>query len=115
MKFFNFFNFKNVGKNDFYSFQVYKLLIARRLTEAGNLQEAVHYVEVIANNIAKCPERFTPSFIQEVYDLGDMLKYFDPVYSNSEVTDANNDPGWLVQLLNILNDYQVDRKKKNFF
>lgn len=88
--------------------QVYKLLIARRLAEVGALQEAVHYVEVIANTIAKQPSQYTPSFIQEVYDLGDMLKYFDPVYNNSEdVEDSNNDPEWLVHLLNILNDYQV--------
>lgn len=82
--------------------------MARRLTEVGLVQEAVHYVEVIANTIAKHPSNYAPHFIQEVYDLGNMLKYFDPVYNSSEAVEGSvSDPEWLLHLLNILNDYQV--------
>lgn len=82
------------------------MLIAKRLSEVGLVQEAVHYVEVIANSIAKHPSHYSPSFIQEVYDLGNVLKYFDPVYTSSESVE-DCDPEWLSHLLNILNDYQL--------
>lgn len=79
--------------------------MAKRLSEVGLLQEAVHYVEVIANTIVKFPTQYSPYFVQEVYNLGNTLKYYDPVYNSSE--GIVDDPEWLLQLLNVLNDYQV--------
>lgn len=84
--------------------------MARRLTEVGLLQEAVHYVEVIANTISKFPSQYAPYFIQEVYNLGNMLKYYDPVCNTNE--GNLNDPEWLLRLLNILNDYQVENRNR---
>lgn len=84
---------------------MYKLLVARRLAEVGLTQEAVHYTEVIASTIMKQPSLYQQHFIQEVYDLGDMLKFSDPVYTSSESGGA--DPAWLHQLLPVLADYQV--------
>lgn len=79
--------------------------MAKRLTEVGLLQQAVHYIEVIANTIAKLPVLYPPHFIQEVHNLGNMLKHYDPVCTSSEGTVS--DPEWLLELLNILNDYKV--------
>lgn len=81
-------------------------MVARRLAEVGMTQEAVHYVEVIANTIMKQPSLYSPPFIREVYDLGDMLKFSDPVYTSSE--SDGTDPDWLQQLLPVLADYQVN-------
>lgn len=87
--------------------------MAKRLAEVGLLPEAVHYVEVIANTIAKFPAKYPPYFIQEVYNLGSMLKYYDPVYNSSE--GSINDPEWLLQLSSVLNDYQVRKSQLGFF
>lgn len=79
--------------------------------EVGLVQEAANYAEVISNTIAKHPSNFSPQFIQEVYDVGNMLKYSDPVYNNLEsAEESNTDPEWLLRLLGVLNDYQVNVK-----
>jgi len=79
--------------------------VAKRLSEVGLSQEAVHYAEVISNTIMRQPSLYPAQFIQEIYDLGDMLKYSDPLY-NGAASDGG-DPQWLTQLLPILADYQV--------
>jgi hypothetical protein len=92
----------------FLASQAYKCLYAKRLAEFGMLAEAVHYVEVIAGAILQRPMGYSPSFVKEVYDLGDQLKYHDPLYSTREgETVEVADPSWLRALHSVVYNYSV--------
>jgi hypothetical protein len=72
------------------------------------LAEAIHYVEVIAGAILQRPTSYSASFTKEVYELGDQLKYYDPVYNNGD-GDAVElaDPSWLHGLHTVIDNYNV--------
>jgi hypothetical protein len=92
----------------FLASQVYKYLYAKRLAEFGMLTEAVHYVEMIAGAILQRPMSYSASFVNEVYDLGDQLKYYDPLYSSREgETVELADPSWLRGLHSVVYNYSV--------
>jgi hypothetical protein len=92
----------------FLASQAFKYLYAKRLAEFGMLAEAVHYVEVIAGSVLEQPTSYSASFIKEVYDLGDQLKYYDPLYSSREgETVELADPSWLHGLHNVIYNYSV--------
>ncbi|XP_023718368.1 uncharacterized protein LOC111870357 isoform X4 [Cryptotermes secundus] len=89
-------------------FQAYKYLYATRLAEFGMLTEAVHYVEVIAGSVLEQPTSYSGSFAKEIYDLGDQLKYCDPLYSSREgETVELADPSWLRGLHNVIYNYNI--------
>jgi hypothetical protein len=88
--------------------QAYKFLYSKRLAECGLPAEAIHYVEVIAGSILQQPTNYTASFIKEVYELGNQLKYHDPVYSSGEGEGVElTDPLWLHSLYNVIHSYNV--------
>lgn len=88
--------------------QAYKYLYATRLAEFGMLTEAVHYVEVIAGSVLEQPASYSASFAKEIYDLGDQLKYCDPLYSSREgETVELADPSWLHGLHSVIYNYSV--------
>lgn len=88
--------------------QAFKYLYAKRLAEFGMPAEAIHYVEVIAGSILQQPTRYSASFIKEVYELGNQLKYHDPLYSNGEGEMGElEDPSWLHGLHNVIHNYNV--------
>jgi hypothetical protein len=92
----------------FLASQAFKYLYAKRLAEFGMLAEAVHYVEVIAGSVLEQPTSYSASFVKEVYDLGDQLKYYDPLYSSREgETIELADPSWLRGLQNVIYTYSV--------
>jgi hypothetical protein len=92
----------------FLASQAYKCLYAKRLAELGMLAEAVHYVEVIAGAILQQPTSYSASFVKEVYDLGDQLKYYDPLYRSREgETVELADPSWLRGLHSVVYNYSV--------
>lgn len=92
----------------FLASQPFKYLYAKRLAEFGMLVEAVHYVEVIAGSVLERPTSYSASFIKEVYDLGDQLKYCDPLYNSREgETVELADPSWLCGLHNVIYNYSV--------
>jgi hypothetical protein len=83
-------------------------LYAKRLAEFGMQAEAVHYVEVIAGAILQRPTGYSASFVKEVYDLGNQLKYYDPLYSKREgETVELADPSWLHGLHIVVYNYSV--------
>lgn len=92
----------------FLALQAFRYLYAKRLAEFGMLAEAVNYVEVIAGSVLKRPTSYSASFIKEVYDLGDQLKYCDPLYNSREgETIELADPSWLCGLQNVIYNYNV--------
>lgn len=89
-------------------FQAFKYLYAKRLAEFGMLAEAIHYVEVIAEAILQRPTSYSASFTKEVYELGDQLKYYDPVYSNGDGEAVElADPSWLHGLHSVIDNYNI--------
>lgn len=88
--------------------QAFKYLYAKRLAEFGMLAEAIHYVEVIAGAILQQPTSYSASFTKEVYELGDQLKFYDPVYSNGDGEAVElADPSWLRGLHSVIHNYNV--------
>jgi hypothetical protein len=97
-----------ISLTSFLASQAFKYLYAKRLAEFGMLAEAVHYVEVVAGSVLDRPTSYSASFIKEVYDLGDQLKYCDPLYSSREgETVELADPSWLHGLHNVIYNYSV--------
>lgn len=97
----NYFHFNAIS-------QAFKYLYAKRLAEFGMLAEAIHYVEVIAGAILQRPTSYSAGFTKEVYELGDQLKYYDPVYSNGDgETVELADPSWLRGLHSVIHNYNV--------
>jgi hypothetical protein len=89
-------------------FQAFKYLYAKRLAEFGMLAEAIHYVEVIAGAILQRPTCYSVGFTKEVYELGDQLKYYDPVYNNGDGEAVElADPSWLRGLHNVIHNYNI--------
>jgi hypothetical protein len=86
----------------FLASQAFKHLYAKRLAEFGMQAKALHYVEVIAGSVLEQPTSYNASFIKEVYDLGDQLKSYDPLY-RVELAD----PSWLRGLHNVIYNYSV--------
>ncbi|XP_066993642.2 protein transport protein Sec16A isoform X2 [Anabrus simplex] len=82
-------------------FQPYKLLYAQRLAEYGMTLEALQYVEVIAKAVMTQPACYDLSFLQRVYELGNQLRYHDPVFSEGEEGDAS----WLLRLATTIEAY----------
>nr|CAD7455561.1 unnamed protein product [Timema tahoe] len=85
-------------------FQPYKLLYAQRLSEHGFTSEAAHYSEELAGTILKHPGQYPATFLRQVYDLGDRLRYHDPLYSSAE---NQRDPQWLTALEAVITDYRA--------
>ncbi|XP_069689503.1 protein transport protein Sec16A-like isoform X2 [Periplaneta americana] len=99
-----------LATNDFNipEFQAYKLLYAKKLSELGMPAEAIHYVEVIAETIQQGPSYYDISFIKQVYELGDQLKYHDPICNSGEGEDVNlSDPAWLSGVRNVIHNYNM--------
>jgi hypothetical protein len=80
----------------FLASQAFRYLYAKRLAEFGMLAEALHYVEVIAGSLLERPASYSASFMKEVYDIGDQLKFYDPLY-----------PSWLRGLHGAICNYSV--------
>lgn len=80
------------------SFQSYKFLYATRLAEHGRPVEALQYCEAVGNVLAKYASTYSPSLIDQVYQLGSMLKYSDPQFLTENDGTSLGDPSWLTAL-----------------
>lgn len=67
--------------------QTFKYESARKMVDYGLMEKALLYLEQIAVNVINDPAKYKASFINEVYTLGDRIKYHDPVCKDS-VEDA---------------------------
>ncbi|XP_076386617.1 endoplasmic reticulum export factor secretory 16 isoform X3 [Megachile rotundata] len=63
--------------------QTFKFDLAVKMVDHGLIEKALLYIEQIAINIANEPSKYKKSFIDAVYNLGDRIRYHDPVYKDS--------------------------------
>ncbi|XP_017880909.1 uncharacterized protein LOC108625408 isoform X3 [Ceratina calcarata] len=63
--------------------QMFKFDLAIKMVDHGLIEKALLYIEQIAVNIVNEPSRYKRSFINAVYNLGDRIRYHDPVYKDS--------------------------------
>ncbi|XP_012286422.1 uncharacterized protein LOC105702982 isoform X2 [Orussus abietinus] len=80
--------------------QTFKFELAVKMIDYGLMEKALLYIEQIAVNISNSPSKYKKSFIEEVYTLGDRIKYQDPVFKDSEEDPANL--AWLDNLAEIV-------------
>lgn len=85
--------------------QTFKFESARKMVDYGLMEKSLLYLEQIAVNIVNDPSKYKPSFISEVYTLGDRIKYHDPVCKDS-LEDAAS-LVWLNNLREVLNRCQT--------
>ncbi|XP_049846042.1 protein transport protein Sec16A-like isoform X1 [Schistocerca gregaria] len=88
-------------------FEAYKLLYALRLAERGMVTEAIHYIEVLANTVMQSTIQYPLSFLKQIYDAGNLLKYSDPVYTSGVEDNTERDPAWLQELEKFILNYGV--------
>ncbi|XP_051159047.1 uncharacterized protein LOC127280206 isoform X3 [Leptopilina boulardi] len=84
--------------------QNFKFHLALKMIDYGLIEKALLYIEQIAVNIANEPIKYKKSFINEIYNLGNRIKFHDPICKDS-VEDVEN-LVWLNKLEEIVNKYQ---------
>ncbi|XP_077441749.1 protein transport protein Sec16A isoform X2 [Vanacampus margaritifer] len=80
------------------NFQVFKLIYACRLAEAGLSSQAFHYCEVISRTVLVQPSYYSPVFISQVIQMSEKLRFFDPQLKERPEQELFNEPDWLIQL-----------------
>nr|XP_057904596.1 protein transport protein Sec16A isoform X3 [Doryrhamphus excisus] len=80
------------------NFQVFKLIYACRLAEAGLSAQAFHYCEVISRTVLMQPSYYSPVFISQVIQMSEKLRFFDPQLKEKPEQELFNEPDWLIQL-----------------
>ncbi|XP_061555389.1 protein transport protein Sec16A isoform X2 [Phycodurus eques] len=80
------------------NFQVFKLIYACRLAEAGLSAQAFHYCEVISRTVLVQPSYYSPVFISQVIQMSEKLRFFDPQLKEKPEQELFNEPDWLIQL-----------------
>ncbi|KAK9310683.1 hypothetical protein QLX08_000014 [Tetragonisca angustula] len=63
--------------------QTFKFDLAIKMVDHGLIEKALLYIEQIAVNIFNEPSKYKKSFINAVYNLGDRIRYHDPIYKDS--------------------------------
>ncbi|KAJ0180838.1 hypothetical protein K1T71_002923 [Dendrolimus kikuchii] len=58
--------------------QVYKLLVATRLVDAGQYERALAYTEQAARAVTRNPHHYSRALVHHLANLADRLKYHDP-------------------------------------
>lgn len=97
-------------------FQPYKFLLGTRMLDYGFHLKSLMYMEQVAMHIQKNPSRYEHSFVKRVYDMADLLKYYDPVLEKS-LDNINDDDAihssnviqqqWQQDLFNLLHQMPV--------
>uniref|UniRef100_A0A3Q2T060 Protein transport protein sec16 n=1 Tax=Fundulus heteroclitus TaxID=8078 RepID=A0A3Q2T060_FUNHE len=80
------------------NFQVFKLIYACRLAEAGLCAQAYHYCEVISKTVLMHPSYYSPVFISQVIQMSEKLRFFDPQLKERPEQEMFIDPEWLIRL-----------------
>ncbi|XP_070532270.1 protein transport protein Sec16A-like [Ptychodera flava] len=77
------------------NFQAYKFMYAAQLADYGFAVQSLYYCETISNTITLAPQMFSQTLIEQLYELGNRLKYHDPqYYSGNDISE----PQWLFKL-----------------
>ncbi|XP_068608717.1 protein transport protein Sec16A [Brachionichthys hirsutus] len=80
------------------NFQVFKLIYACRLAEAGLSAQAFHYCEVISRAVLGQPGYHAPVFISQIVQMSEKLRFFDPQLKEKPEQELFDEPDWLIQL-----------------
>ncbi|XP_037122111.1 protein transport protein Sec16A isoform X2 [Syngnathus acus] len=80
------------------NFQVFKLIYACRLAEAGLSAQAFHYCEVISRTVLLQPAYYSPVFVSQVIQMSEKLRFFDPQLKERPEQELFNEPDWMIQL-----------------
>uniref|UniRef100_A0A7N6BNH2 Protein transport protein sec16 n=1 Tax=Anabas testudineus TaxID=64144 RepID=A0A7N6BNH2_ANATE len=81
------------------NFQVFKLIYACRLAEAGLCAQAFHYCEVISRTVLVQPSYYSPVFINQIIQVSTYsLRFFDPQLKEKPEQELFNEPEWLIHL-----------------
>ncbi|KAM9821020.1 protein transport protein Sec16A [Neosynchiropus ocellatus] len=81
-----------------HNFQVFKLIYACRLAEAGLSAQAFHYCEVISRSILMQPSYYSPVLLRQVIQMSEKLRFFDPQMKERPEQELFNEPEWLVHI-----------------
>ncbi|XP_076233217.1 endoplasmic reticulum export factor secretory 16 isoform X2 [Calliopsis andreniformis] len=85
--------------------QTFKFDLAVKMVDYGLIEKALLYIEQIAVNIVNEPSKYKQSFVLAVYNLGDRIKYHDPVYKDA--TDESTTLTWFNNLAEIVGNYHT--------
>ncbi|TNN55503.1 Protein transport protein Sec16A [Liparis tanakae] len=80
------------------NFQVFKLIYACRLAEAGLSAQAFHYCEVISRSVLTQPSYYSPVFLRQIIQMSEKLRFFDPQLKEKPEQELFNEPEWLLHL-----------------
>ncbi|XP_013861988.1 protein transport protein Sec16A isoform X2 [Austrofundulus limnaeus] len=80
------------------NFQVFKLIYACRLAEAGLCAQAFHYCEVISKSVLMHPSYYSPVFISQIIQMSEKLRFFDPQLREKPEQELFVEPEWLIRL-----------------
>ncbi|XP_028317883.1 protein transport protein Sec16A isoform X2 [Gouania willdenowi] len=80
------------------NFQVFKFIYACRLAESGLSAQAFQYCEVIARTVLMQPSSFSPSFISQIIQMSEKLRFFDPQLKEKPEQELFTEPEWLMHL-----------------
>lgn len=84
-------------------YQPYKFTLATRLLDYGHQLKAFLYMEQLAKNIKRDPQKFEYSLVNNVYTFADRLRYYDPVQEKTvDASDSQDSEGdhqkWIQEL-----------------
>uniref|UniRef100_A0A8C3G8B9 Protein transport protein sec16 n=1 Tax=Cyclopterus lumpus TaxID=8103 RepID=A0A8C3G8B9_CYCLU len=94
------------------NFQVFKLIYACRLAEAGLSAQAFHYCEVISRNVLMQPSYYSPVFLSQIIQMSEKLRFFDPQLKEKPEQELFNEPEWLIHLRQLDGQIRVRGRKK---
>ncbi|XP_044031208.1 protein transport protein Sec16A isoform X4 [Siniperca chuatsi] len=80
------------------NFQVFKLIYACRLAEAGLSAQAFHYCEVISRAVLTQPSYYSPVLISQIIQMSEKLRFFDPQLKEKPEQELFDEPEWLIHL-----------------
>ncbi|KAM9518869.1 protein transport protein Sec16A isoform 6-T7 [Salvelinus alpinus] len=80
------------------NFQVFKLIYACRLAEAGLCAQAFHYCEVISRSVLMQPSYHSPVFTSQLIQMSEKMRFFDPQLKEKADQELFNEPEWLIHL-----------------
>ncbi|XP_038826269.1 protein transport protein Sec16A isoform X5 [Salvelinus namaycush] len=80
------------------NFQVFKLIYACRLAEAGLCAQAFHYCEVISRSVLMQPSYHSPVFTSQLIQMSEKMRFFDPQLKEKADQELFNEPEWLIDL-----------------
>uniref|UniRef100_A0A3B4W9W6 Protein transport protein sec16 n=1 Tax=Seriola lalandi dorsalis TaxID=1841481 RepID=A0A3B4W9W6_SERLL len=93
------------------NFQVFKLIYACRLAEAGLSAQAFHYCEVISRTVLMQPSYYSPIFISQIIQMSEKLRFFDPQLKEKPEQELFNEPEWLIHLRQLDGQIRVRRNE----